>query len=286
MLRDILLSSPNLGVFGAPLLFLLAVFGAIFLFWRAARYEYIDQKFLFDILAVCAVGAFVFSRLFDFIFNFHAYEWSLAKLVFFNSFGGFDIWGGLLGAILSAYLFLRRKKAMLLDIFDLSAAPIVFGLFVYSFANLSRGIYDAFFYFALFVVIKRLEQKKRRRGFFACFALISVSVLNLVFYGSRSPFDYQLVKPIGFLLAGLGFWYLFSKRNIKWDFKGMVGWFLLGGFGFRRILSNIQEADKLAKNIILSPYYFGRGLLLFVTLLVREIYASILGFMQALGVRR
>ena len=276
----------NLYSIGAPALFLAAVILSVFLYWRAGKYEYIESGFLLDNVIIAGVGAFVFSRLFDYLFNFQNYGLSFGKLVFFNSFGGFDIWGALFGGILSLYLFLKRKKNIFLTFVDLSAAPIVFGLFVYSLSNLRRGIYDALAYLVLFVIIKRLEQKKRRRGFFACFSVVSVSIINLIFYKPHAFWDYQLIKPLGFLVFGVAVWYFLSKRSFAKDIKSVLGSFLLLGFGMKRIVSSLQEADKFSKNIIFSPFYFGKAVFIFVRMLAREIYLSMTGLMNAFRLKK
>ena len=259
-----------------PLLFLLAVASSAFLFWRAGRYEYIAPELLF----------YIFSRIFDFVFNFSAYEWSFARLVFFNAYPGFDVWGALFGAVFALYFFVRKKKSNFWLILDLLAAPAVFGLFVYSLSHLASGVFDALFYFVIFLVLKRLEIKKRHKGFFACLGAVSVSAVNLIFYWPIVFYDYRLLRPAAILISGLVFWYILAKGNIRRDIKGIFGWLLLLALGLRRVFTSLADADKLAKNIILSPYYFGRTVVFFVRLIGREIFLAVSGFAHTLGLKR
>ncbi|MBI2327345.1 prolipoprotein diacylglyceryl transferase [Candidatus Curtissbacteria bacterium] len=270
---------PWAGLVG-PFLFLLAIFSFAFLFWRAGEYEYIETELLFDILIIWAIGALVFARLFDFVFNFASYGWSLPRLIFFNVYGGFDAWGALFGAFFSGFLFLRKKK-IFFSVFDLAAAPAVFGLFIYSLGNLMRGGFEAIGYFAVFCVLKRLEVHKRHKGFFACFAVVSTAAVSLIFY-RPDIFDFRLLRPVGFLILCLAFWYILAKRSVKRDFKNILGFLLLVVFGARRVLTNVGEADKFARDIILFPFYFGKVLLFFVRLIAREIYLGTLGMVKAI----
>lgn len=280
------LSSVSYLTYLGPLLFLLATTTSAFLFWRAGRYEYIESSVLFDILVLSAFGGLIFSRLFDFVFNFRAYDWSFARLLFFNAYGSFDVWGALLGAILVTYLYLRKRKTNFWLILDLSAAPIVFAIFIYSLSHIPFGIYDSLGYLILFIFLKRLETQKRHKGFFACFAVAGLAIINVAFFLRSTLFDYMLIKPIGFFMASLFTWYFLSKRRVTRDTKGLFGSILLGAFGIKRVVSDIREADNLAKSIILSPFYFGKRLVFFVRLLGRETVLAANSFVHFVGFKK
>ena len=91
-----------------PVTIIFAGFLALFLYFRSGRRELFARETLFDFVFVAILGALVFGRLFDFLIRADFYGWSFRKLVFFNAYSGFDIWGALSGGILAGALFLRR----------------------------------------------------------------------------------------------------------------------------------------------------------------------------------
>lgn len=292
-------------IFGYLILIFVALISFLFLFWRAGRHEYVDSDFLFDVFLVCSVGAVIFARIFDIIFHFPVYGWSFSRMIFFNAYGGFDLWGALFGSIVFGYFYLKRKKTSLIEIFDLAAAPIVFAISIFGFASLMSGairsgfrflsFYNFITYFVIFLMLKRLESRKRHKGFFAYFALVSVSVVNLIGTNWQNHLDsglgfvkddFQLIKPAAFLIFGAIFWYLFSKRSAKGDFKNIVAWVLLATFKIKRTVSSVSEADKFAKFILMFPYYFAKSIYFLGRVVLRQLLFGMIELMQTLGIKR
>lgn len=287
-----------------PLFFLLAAFLSTFLFWRAGRHELIESDFLMDVLIIFSIGAILGGRLFDFFLGYSQNHLSILWLLFFNRFGGFDFFGAFFGAFVAVWLFLRRRRYDFMQICDLAAAPIVFfrvittighfaGYFIGSgFSNNSLFFLSRFIsYFAIFWIIKRLETKKRHKGFFAGFYLVSTgfvdTILYYVFPVNRILFDkypYQLMISGVLLVAGVVFWYKVAKRKPRNDLKNFFGSFLLLVFGTGRTLTNLRDADRFAKFIIFLPYTLAKALWAFVKLVVREISSGFADFAKAMGI--
>ncbi len=294
---------------------LLAVFSCAFLFWRAGRHEFIESDALLDIFLVGAIGAFIGSRLMDFVVRFDAYQWSFSRLIFFNVYRGADFYGALVGMAVLTYFYLKGKRLEFWKILDLSAAPLVFSMFIFSLGGFIRdaltgavkipgsvrtisglaipvSFYFAILYLAVFIFIKRLWLRKRHTGYFACFYLASIAVVDLVlFFARRDVFyilrmPYQLIMPAFVLLMSSAIWYLLAKRSFRSDIKAFFAFVLLSVFNIKKTLTNINEAGKFAKNIVFSPYFLLRSIFLIVGGLLRQIWFSFCDLLLALGVRK
>ena len=274
-----------------PLIITLGIFVGVFLYWRAGRHELFDSNMLFDVLIVASVGSLIFGRIFDFLLSADIYQWSITRLIFFNVYGSFNWWGGLLGATILGQIYLKSQKINFWQIFDLASAPIVFGLAFtslgfYIVGLLSRSFFNLnlyYFlgYFVIFWLLKRLARQKRHHGFFACFLLVSISLLNiLIVILKGNPVKFillflsELAVPSVFLVLGVVSWYLLAKRRPFADLKMFFALFLLGVLKLRRIFTSIREADNVSKSILLLPYYLAKSLLLLVKLIGREITFS------------
>ena len=286
------LSFPDLAIFLHPSIVFLAFFLGLFLFWRAGRHELLDSDFLFDITMVCAFWAFLFARIFDFVVHQEVYNWSLTKLIFFNVYGGFDFYGGLFGAVVGSWLYLKKSKISFWYVFDLAAAPLAFGMSVFSLSKLGSGtgLYYFIGNFVIFVILKRLATKKRYVGFFACFFLVGFSLLDLFVRGFLARKDlfvsYRLILPLIFLILGNVCWYICSKRNLKNDAKNIGAFLLLSIFRTRRILTNVDEAGKLSQAIVFLPFYLIRSIFIVLKLLAKEVIAGLTEFLYVIGVKR
>ena len=281
-----------------PLIITLGIFVGVFLYWRAGRHELFESNILFDLLTVAFVGGLIFGRIFDFLLSADIYQWSITRLIFFNIYGSFNWWGGLLGATILGQIYLKSQKINFWQIFDLASAPIVFGLaftslgfyvvglLLKSFFNLN--LYYFLGYFVIFWLLKRLSRQKRHHGFFACFLLVSISLLNVLFVVLKGNlaitrlFLYELAIPSVFLVFGIVSWYLLAKRRPWQDLRMFFALFLLGVLKLRRTLTSIREADNVSRSILLLPYYLAKSLLLLVKLIGREIAFSFVDLLAVL----
>ncbi len=272
--------------------FSLAVFLAIFLFWRAGRRELVDSQTLLDVVAVFIAGALIFGRLADFLVRFDYYHLSIRRLVFFNVFWGFDMHGAFIGGVLLVWFYLRSKKDKFWFTFDLGASAVAFGAFLYLFfkyltfvisKNATRFEYLYYFigFLIIFWALKRFERKKKHDGFFANFFLVSSAVLNvlvnIIFFKKLTvevAYYHLIFSFILILLASVN-WYVLAKRKISRDIKSAFGGILLSVLKVKRVITNIREADNVAKAIILSPLYLVKLVYFLVKYLGREFMASI-----------
>lgn len=288
----------------------------LFLFWRAAKHEFIDEEIIFDILVICLVPALFFARVFEFITNPAIYRWSIANFFFLNSIWGLNLWGALFGTILAGALYLRNKKYNFWQIFDLAAAPLALFISIYKLGlflgsesifpkreilkNIPDSVFQAVLFFVLFWVLKRLEKQKKHVGFFTSFFIVFFSFINLsAFYlgklGILKPVEsasffnvvsYLEIFAGSFLLFGIVSWYILAKRKPKGDIKGLLALLLLLIFRFKRSVTSVSEADQIAKALVLLPYNLGKLILKVFWVIAKEIISGFVDFAHALGIKK
>ena len=314
-----LLNIFTIGGFVLPTLSLFVFLGFIlflFLFWRAAKHEFVDEEVVFDTLVICLMSALFFARVFEFMTHPALYKWSFSNFFFLDPINRLSLWGALFGSIFAGMLYLKNKKYNFWQIFDLAVAPLFLFLAIYNlglflslkglalnfgfFRNLPNQLFLAVLFFVLFWVLKRLERKKRHIGFFTCFFLVSFSVVNMVssflgeigfLTGVRSAqilglFSFEAIFAIILLLFGSFSWYILAKRKVRQDTKGLLALFLLILFRAKRILTSVSEANEIARSIVLLPYNLAKLALKFILAAGKEITSSFFDFMHALGIKK
>lgn len=289
--------SANLAIVNILVMILAVIFG-LFLFWRAGRRELVESEFLFDAAIICGLGVLIVGRILDFIVRSDFYEWSLERLIFFNVFPGFDFYGALIGALIFLFIFLRSKKKFFWLTFDLGVAPVAFAASIVFASKLiisgaQLNLFYSIGFFLIFWILKRLEARKRNPGFFGCVFLILFSIFNLCVLTfanrgnlTKAVISYNFVVLQSILLFGLISWYLLAKRKVGDDVKGFIAIFLLSVFKTRRVLTRLDEANYIARSVILLPYNLVKGVYFLVKLIGREIYISFLDVMNAFGIKR
>lgn len=284
------------------LIIALGAFLGIFLFWRAGKHEYIDGEFLFDIVLVVFFGAFLGGRVSEFLIRPDVFEWEPQRILFVNTYRGFDLYGALMGGILIAYLFItklsiRAKRTGFWTIFDMAMLALVFGIAA---ANLGiyvleRNITNLFHFvgfFIIFFVLKRLALRKRHVGFFACFGLVALSVVNSALFGfSSSPkifgiVPYTIIASLAILCYGSISWFVVAKRKPGQDIKGFFTWLFLGVLSAKNIVTSVGDADKFAKSILLSPFYFTKAVYMLIKKTASEVGRGLVEFMHVFGIKR
>lgn len=291
----------NLWIVQYWLVFILAVLVFCFLFWRANKHELLDDKLAFDLLLVWAGSAFLFGRLFEFLAQYQRFEWSLTKIFFFNRFGGLDFYGALFGVGLATWLYSRNKKIKPWSLLDIAAAPAVFAQSIVALGGLARDRFNSesiYFYFSIaywliFLILKRLATKKRFDGFFAIFYLISICGVDMVLFVFRDNISYlggkvpyELVMPALFLATGVVSWLYLSGIGIGRLIKNFLAIGLLSAMRTRIVSGSVDEAGKISRAIIFSPYSLGRAAPQLVKLVLKELRAMIADFLAVIGVKR
>ena len=282
----------------------LAIFWAVFLFWRACRHEFFGNDQIFDTLLVAVLGGLFFGRITGFLINFEEHGLSAYRFLFFHVYRAFNFWGFILGCLLATAVFFRNKKISVFSFFDLAAGPIIFGLFVYFLfltgaVYLSTGKVDlptlvfTVSYLLLFFVIERLTTLKRHTGFFTCYFLVFTPVtalLHFLVFELNELYKvakiYENVLTMTVVIFGGILWYRLSERHIRKDVNQAAGYIFLRLAGFMRTITSVNEAGNVSKALIIAPYTILHGILVLLRSLVKETKAGLEQFYYALGVKK
>ena len=314
-----LLNIFTIGGFVLPTLSLFVFLGFIlflFLFWRAAKHEFVDEEVVFDTLVICLMSALFFARVFEFMTHPALYKWSFSNFFFLDPINRLSLWGALFGSIFAGMLYLKNKKYNFWQIFDLAAAPFFLFLAIYNLGlflgskeiflslgflnDLPNSFFQAILFFVLFWVLKRLEKQKKHICFFSSFFIVFFSIFALItfFLGKTGILEkiesgdffnivsFHEIFAGAFLLFGFVSWYILARRKLKEDIKGLLALFLLLIFRFKRCITNLSEADQIAKLLVLLPYNFGKLILKVLQVIAKEIIAGFVDFAHALGIKK
>src|SRR4030042_924400 len=126
---------------------ILAVFLALFLFFRAGRHELVDDEILFDTALMAIFGGLIGGRLIDFIFDWQSYGWAIKKLVYFLYLGCS------LGYLVIFWVLKRLATTKRHDGFFVSVTLIlisVLNLALFKFNRSDYYIFDRFNYYLIF----------------------------------------------------------------------------------------------------------------------------------------
>src|SRR3990170_6577759 len=86
----------TIGNFALPTISFFLFFGFLlflFLFWRAAKHEFVDEEIIFDTLVICLLSALFFARVFEFTTHSALYKWSFSNFFFLNPLIGLSFFG-------------------------------------------------------------------------------------------------------------------------------------------------------------------------------------------------
>lgn len=297
-------SAQTLGlIFGVVSLFV-ATLLAIFLFWRAGRHELYNSDFLFDLTLAGSLGGLIFGRVFSFFVDFSYFNFDPFKLIFFHRYPGFNFLGFVFGFMLFAYLYLKKTKEKYWMVADLLAAPFVFAFFsffglsiIFNYLILNKLellelVFTVYFLF-VFITLKRLSAKKRQPGFFAGLFFVflgSYYISKLALLGKELFFTPRsgivFVLSLIFILCGFLVLHIGSKHKFSLYLKNIMAVFLLLALNFKRGITCVDEAGRIARNVILLPYFIFRSFLVLLVMLFKETSKAFGDFIYVLGFKK
>lgn len=238
---------------------------ASFVLWRNIRLTSHKEEEVFDGLFLSLLGGIFIGRLVYVFLNFKDFGFSLIKFILVNGYPGMSIYGALLGAFGTLFIFFNAKKIKFLEIIDYFITPLyialVFGKLGSFFSGSEVGTttkfflktkyfgFDGFrhltpFYEALFFIVGAIFTQKilleiRKEKYFSGFLFyLSLWYFSLVYF----LFDKLKVNHLYFL---------------GYSFNKVVAVTLLLTIGFYLI------------------YYFRSGILGFIKKYGQEIYQKI-----------
>ncbi len=97
---------------------------AVFLAMRASKDYGVDPENIIDLVLFAAPVSIIFARLYYVVFKWEDYRSDLSE-IYKIWHGGIAIYGAVIGALLSAWLFARYKKISPLNLFDLGVPYLI-----------------------------------------------------------------------------------------------------------------------------------------------------------------
>ena len=203
---------------------------------------------ILDLLFYLIIGGVVGARLFEIIFYNPAYYFKNPFEMIAIWHGGLSFHGGLIGAIIAAYLYCRKKKIEFYDLADIVVIPLAFGLFLGRIGNFINGelvgritnlpwcvkfrnyqgcrhpsqIYESFKNLVIFSILLLIKNKKLKKGILFWSFIIMYSTFRFFIEFVKDPGE------IGFILGlTMGQW-----LNIVM--------FIIGLFFFIKINKQVQ----------------------------------------------
>lgn len=107
---------------------------AVFFCAKSAQKRNINPDYIFDIALYGLLFGLIGARVYYVLFDFKTYAENPAS-IFKVWEGGLAIYGGLIGAVLTAFVYCRKKKLNVLEIFDICAPGLLIGQIIGRFGN-------------------------------------------------------------------------------------------------------------------------------------------------------
>lgn len=116
----------NLEIYWYGIIIALAFLLAVVLALRSCRKYELEPDNILDLVLFAAPTAIVFARLFYVVFSWKQYKDNLIDIIKIRD-GGLAIYGGVIGAILVAWLYARKKKISFLHLADFGIPYLALG---------------------------------------------------------------------------------------------------------------------------------------------------------------
>lgn len=190
----------------------------------------------FDMALVAIIFALIGARLYFVIFTWDNYKDNLLMILNFRQ-GGLAIYGGIIAAVITVYVFARIKKLKFLKLVDTSCIGLVLGQIIGRWGNFFNR--EAFGGYTDSLLAMRLPLDAVRQGEVTSQLIEHVQLIDGVQYIQVHPtFLYEGLWNIAVLL--LLVW--FTKRK---KFDGEVFFLYLLGYGLGRVWIEGLRTDQL-----------------------------------------
>lgn len=199
-----------------------------------------------SLLVYLIVGDIIGARLFEVIFYNPSYYFSNLSQIFAVWNGGLSFHGGLIGGLIASVIFCRKNKIKLLELADIIAIPLAFGLFLGRIANFVNGelfgypaslpwavdfgdgifrhptqIYESLKNLFIFFVLLKINKKKHKDGYLFFIFITLYGILRFFIEFLKVPENHLLGLPTGqmfsllMVITGVYFLAKFKKQENK-----------------------------------------------------------------------
>jgi len=238
---------------------------ASFVLWRNIRLTSHKEEEIFDGLFLSLFGGLFFGRLIYVLLNFKDFGFNLIKFILVNGYPGMSIYGALLGAFGTLFLFFNAKKINFLEIVDYFITPLfialVFGKLGSFFSGSEIGTPTGFFlktkYFGF-------DGFRHLTSFYEALFFIAGAILT-----QKILLEIRKEKYFHGFLFLISLWY-FSTIYLLFD-KVKVNHLYFLGYSFNKVVA----ATLLLTIGFYFIYYFRSSILSFIKKYGQEISQKI-----------
>ncbi|OGK26183.1 hypothetical protein A2954_04315 [Candidatus Roizmanbacteria bacterium RIFCSPLOWO2_01_FULL_37_12] len=124
----VLLDFKFIKIYTFGIFLVLAFFWGSFLLWRIIRLTSQKEDLIFDGLFLSITGGLFVSRVVYVALNFEKFGFDILKFILINGYPGLSLYGALIGAFISLYVFFLLKKINFRDVADYFITPLFIAL--------------------------------------------------------------------------------------------------------------------------------------------------------------
>ena len=128
----------NRPIYWYGLIIALALFAGVCVALLRCKRQHISPDNVYDLALFATPAAVICARLYYVIFNFELYRDNLVK-VFYLWEGGIAIYGAVIGAVSTAYIYAKVKKLNVGNLFDMGCIALILGQSIGRWGNFING---------------------------------------------------------------------------------------------------------------------------------------------------
>lgn len=208
----VLLSFGPVTISSFGLFLALAVLVGIFVVWRLVRVYDIDPEKTFDLSLLSFLGGLIGARLLYVALNWELFG-NFERIALINRYPGLSFWGGLMGGLLTLWLFTKRTRLNFWQVADFASVGMAAGLIV--------GDLGCFLGGCSYGIVSTLP--------------IAMNVVGLI--GKRFPIS--LIEAVLIYLLFLYLW----KNVVRFHFLGKIAAVFLVGLGIIKFCTEYYRGD-------------------------------------------
>lgn len=222
----------------------IGMMAGIWISTRVAKSVGEDPDMVFDMALIAIICAIIGARIYYVAFQWDNYKDNLLE-IFNTRHGGLAIYGGVIGGVLSVWIFSKVKKKNFGQLLDIAGVGLVLGQIIGRWGNFFNR--EAFGGYTDTLLAMRLPVDAVRAGEITAEMTQNMEIIDGVQYIQVHPtFLYESLWNIAVLLFLL--WYTKRKK-----FKGEVFMCYLIGYGLGRAWIEGLRTDQLLLPVVGCP---------------------------------
>lgn len=278
-MQPILLNLGPVSIYSFGLFLALAFVVGSFYIWREGRGEF-DEEILLDLMFLVIIAAVLGARSFYIFSHFEIFDFNPLRWIHFFIYPGFSFWGGIIGGLLAAIWFTKRRKISFWRSADFLVLGVAFGQILGQIGCFLDGctvgktttlpwgqevmgflgkrhpvaFYDIFASLLIFLIVLRVyrwifTQRRQKEGSAALAYLILISLFSfpLEFLKEGGVYLYNLKinqwVALGFFWGAIGLWCR-RLRSIRQDLLSIFNFFQQRITGFKKQTTKVVNKDK------------------------------------------